>query len=314
MMCKSNNNKFNILSLDGGGVRGVFSAQLLDSIDSQLGIDIYKTFDLIVGTSTGSIVAAYVATRGDMSELVKEFEQNASKIFAPQFLSHGYFKSRYRSSNLESFLKDKFGSLKLGQIDKPLIINASNASTGEVHLFKSAYQEKLRNGDYFRDGEVYLYKAIQASCSAPTYFDPVEMSGDLLCDGGIWANNPSVVGYVDAIRNFNRPHESIRVFSVGTGKIDKFYLPSKRWGLLTGWQQSKIVDFAMLCQTQYAENCMKLILRENFFRINPSIKDWGLDNFKPIPTLKSIANNKAMNLAEEIRRFLTPEIKMEDEL
>ena len=79
MMRKSNNNKFNILSLDGGGVRGIFSAQLLDSIDSQLGIDIYKTFDLIVGTSTGSIVAAYVATRGDMSELVKEFEQNAPR-------------------------------------------------------------------------------------------------------------------------------------------------------------------------------------------------------------------------------------------
>ena len=296
---------FKILSLDGGGARGIFSARVLDLVNrNNLAIDIYNTFNLLVGTSTGSIVAAAVATRHDLSKLVADYERYAPRIFKQRFSLCGFLRSKYEGKILEELLHDSFGETTLGDIKTPLIINATNVSTGKVHVFKSSYQEDRRGGDYSRDGEVPLYKAVLASCSAPVYFDPVEIQGDLICDGGLWANNPAVVGYVDAIRNFNKTPESIRILSIGTGNTRQFYLPSSTWGLVTGWKREKIVGFAMLSQTQYAENCLNLIIPENVLRINPEIENWKLDDYKVLPTLKSLALREVTNRGELIKGFL----------
>ena len=295
---------FKILSLDGGGIRGIFSARVLDLMNDKLGIDTYNTFDLLVGTSTGGIVAAAVATKYDLSKLVQDYERYAPRIFKPRFSLCGFLRSKYEGKILEELLHDSFGETTLGEIKTPLIINATNVSTGKVHVFKSSYQEDRRGGDYFRDREVPLYKAVLASCSAPVYFDPVEIAGDLICDGGLWANNPAVVAYVDAVRNFNQTPENTRILSIGTGNTRQFYLPACMWGLGTGWRREKIVSFAMLNQTQYAENCLNLIMPENVLRINPEIENWELDDYKVLPTLKSLASQEVTNRGELIKRFL----------
>ena len=295
---------FKILSLDGGGIRGIFSARVLDLMNDKLGIDIYNTFDLIVGTSTGGIVAAAVATRYNLSKLVEDYEHYAPRIFKRRFSLKGLLRSRYDNKILEDLLRDSFGEISLGDIKTPLIINATNVSTGKVHVFKSSYQEDRRSGDYFRDGDVPLYKAVLASCSAPVYFNPVEIAGDLICDGGLWANNPGIVAYVDAVRNFNKTPENMRILSIGTGNTRQFYLPSSSWGLATGWKREKIVSFAMLNQTQYAENCLNLIMPENILRINPEIESWELDDYEVLPTLKSLASQEVTNRGELIKEFL----------
>ena len=293
-----------ILSLDGGGVRGIFAAHLLNQMQRILGINISETFDLIVGTSTGSIVAASVAANKDLSKLVDCYETSAQEIFKRRLCRIGLFKSKYDINRLKTFLYQFFGDIKLGNIDKPLILNATNVSTGSVHVFKSNYQGRLRNGDYVRDKEVLLYQAILASCSAPTYFDPVRIANDLVCDGSLWANNPVLVGYVDAVRNFKKDPGSIRIFSIGTGKANRFYSDSSSWGLLNGWQKNKIVDFAIGCQTLYAENCAHLVLDGNEYRINPEIDDWAIDNCKSIPILKRIAEQYVVNQGVQIRKFI----------
>ena len=301
---KQESEYFKILSLDGGGVRGIFSARVLDLMNDALGINVCNTFDLLVGTSTGSIVAAAIATGHSLSELVSDYECFAPLIFKKRVSARGLLRSKYDNNVLETFLRESFGEVTLGDIKVPLIINATNVSTGSVHVFKSSYQEDRRGGDYFRDGDVPLYKAVLASCSAPTYFDPVEISGDLVCDGGLWANNPALVGYVDATRNFNRTTVNTRILSIGTGNPQQFYLPSKRWGLVTGWKKGKIVNFAMLSQTQYAENCLGLIMPENIRRINPEIENWKLDDCKALPALKSLALREVTNRGESTRKFL----------
>ena len=303
---------FRILSLDGGGVRGIFSARVLDLMNGNLNIDVYNTFDLVVGTSTGSIVAAAVATGRDLSELVEDYESRAPEIFGRRnLLSRIHLKSKYDAGVLEKFLRDRFGKIRLGDIETPLMINATNVSTGRVQVFKSSYQKRRRAGDYFRDGEVPLYKAVLASCSAPTYFDPASVSGDLVCDGGLWANNPALVAYTEAIRNFQRKPENMRILSIGTGKVSQFYSRSSWrgllkdwWGLFTGWKGKKIVDFVMLGQSQYAENCLNLIMPEGVMRINPEIEKWKLDDCESIPTLKSLALFEVTNSGEKIKRFL----------
>ena len=279
--------KLKILSIDGGGVRGIYPATLLKLIEEKLNIKIYDNFDLIVGTSTGSIVAGAIAVNYDLSSLIKDFETDAPNIFQKRW--DGLFKSKYDIKKLEYFLMQKFGGKKLGEIEKPLILNATNITSGQVHVFKSRYQLERRQGDYTRDAEVLLYKAVLASCAAPTYFDPVKIGDDLLCDGGLWANNPSLVGYTDAVQNFKFNHQDIKILSIGTGQANRFYDKSKCWGWFTGWKKTKLVDFAMSIQTQFPENTAKLLLKDNFLRINSEIEDWGLDNYENIPKLKNMA-------------------------
>ena len=293
---------FNVLSIDGGGVRGVFAAKMLSLIETKLDVDIHEAFDLIVGTSTGSIIAGAIAIKYDLTQLVDDYQKNASKIFQKRISFGGSLRSKYSSEPLSDFLQEKLGDIKLGEIAKPLILNATNVSVGDVYVFKSAYQRERRKGDYVRDGEVPLYKAILASCAAPTYFDPVDIDGTLVCDGGIWANNPSLVGYTDAISNFQA--KNIRILSVGTGHNQKIYQHSKKWGLTNGWGKSKLVDFMMSCQTKFPQNVLQLIDKDSIFRINPKIDNYGLDNYRNIPTLTELAKNRFTGANAKIADFL----------
>jgi len=295
---------FNILSLDGGGVRGIFGAQVLNLMYDMLRIDPYSVFNLFVGTSTGSIVASTLATQKNISKLVEDYESFAPIIFKKRLSFCGTWKSKYKLNRLESFLYERFGKITLGEITVPLIINSTNMSTGDVHVLKSSYQNDVRGGNYYRDRNVPLYMAVLASCAGPSYFDPIKIGDDLLCDGGLWANNPALVGYVDALRNFQEISENIRILSIGTGNNRTFYVPARCWGLLTGWKRQKIVDLAMLCQTKYAENCLKLIMPDHIFRINPEIDNWKLDDCNAIRTLKSLAAEVVTHRCEDIKEFL----------
>ena len=301
-----------ILSIDGGGVRGIFPAELLYLMEQKLDINIHKEFDMIVGTSTGSIIAAAIAVKYDLGQLVKDYKEDAPKIFKRTCGSYIFMKSKYSSKFLENFLYKKLGDITLGQIEKPLIINATNVSLGDVHVFKSVYQERQRGKNYYvRDREVPLYKAVLASCSAPIYFDPVDIvdidgNVTLVCDGGIWANNPSVVGYTDAIKNFHENKDDIKILSIGTGHTQHIYHQSTRgWGFLTGWGKSKLVSFMMSCQTKFPQNVLSLIDKEMILRINTDIgSDCSLDNYKSIPMLSQMAHKKFTEDNMKISKFL----------
>jgi len=296
---------FKILSIDGGGVGGVLPAKIVELMQTKLGIDIYQAFDLIVGTSTGSIIAAAIATRYDLTRLVKDYCDNAPKIFKKRWWNHELFTSKYNSTPLENFLHKSLGEIQLGDIQKPLIINATNASIGSPYVFKSAYQDRGK-GDYCRDGEVPLYKSVLASCSAPSYFDPVDIDGTLICDGGIWANDPALVGYIDVTRNFPKSRDNVRILSLGTGQqIEKIYQPQRMWGLLTGWRGIELVEFLMSCQAKVPENALKLIDKDMIFRINPSIGDYKLDDFCSIRVLIERAKKEFYKNSPAILSFLS---------
>ena len=283
-------------------MRGIFAAKILSLIEKKLQLKAHETFDLIVGTSTGSIIAGSIAVKYDLARLVEDYHENAPKIFQKRFSLGGLCHSKYNRKILEEFLYNRLGDIKLGEIEKPLILNATNASVGDVHIFKSSYQKKQRGRDYVRDGNVHLFKAVLASCAAPIYFDPVNIDGTLVCDGGIWANNPSLVGYTDARRNFQA--ERIKILSLGTGKTRKTYLPSKRWGYLSGWKKDNLVDFAMFCQTTFPQNVLELLCHDDILRINPEIENYKLDDCRNVPKLIELAKSEFAKQASEIEEFL----------
>ena len=186
---------FSILAVDGGGTRGIYAAQILARVEEALGQTVKDCFDLLAGTSTGSIIAGAAAAGIPLGEVVDLFERESPRIFGkarfPSRISV-FLRSRYSQATLEKVLQEYLPQNVLRDISTPLLITSADISTGGVHVFKSRYLGDLGE-PYERDGDVLLREAILASCAAPTYFDPKAVGPYLLTDGGLWANNPSII-------------------------------------------------------------------------------------------------------------------------
>ena len=290
---------FHILALDGGGARGIYSAQVLALMEESLDLPVAGCFDLIAGTSTGSIVAGAAAAGIPMGDVVSLFETESSRIFRKRPFRSLLFHSRYSRKLLEGVVQRCVGNLTLGQISTPLLITGSDLHTGGVYVFKTGYLRDLGE-QYLRDGDTLLREAILASCAAPTYFDPALAGGTLLADGGLWANNPSVIALTEGVAKFRRPLEEIHVLSIGTGHSLSLYRQSGRWGLLTGWGREKLVGYVMSLQSQASANIAGLLLEDRYVRLDPEIENWGLDDTDNLDNLKALANRDFTHQGEVI--------------
>ena len=294
---------FNILALDGGGTRGVYSAQVLSCIEQETGAPVREHFDLIAGTSTGSIIAGAAAVGIPMSGVVKLFEKESPRIFRRRWLGSFHMRSKYSSRSLEQVIRSCVSDLTLGEISTPLMITGSDISTGGVHVFKSRYLKDLGE-PYVRDGDVVLSDAILASCAAPAYFDPVPVGDFLLADGGLWANNPSIIALTEAVSKFRRLVEQVRVLSIGTGHSVNLYSQNRLWGLMTGWGREKLVSYFLRLQSDASANMAKLLLADRYLRLDPEIEAWKLDDIKHLRNLKALATRDFALRSKEVMNNL----------
>jgi predicted acylesterase/phospholipase RssA len=214
------------------------------------------------------------------------------------------FHSLYEANALHNLLHEIFGEVKLGEIETPLLLPATDIGSGGVHVFKSGY-----SADFTRDTNVLLKDAILASCSAPTFFDPTKVDQYLLSDGGLWANNPSLAAVIDAQRRLGIDLSAIRILSLGTGNAKTTYgvKPDKKWGLLRGWKGPEFINFIMSLQTQSTHNYLQLLLKgDQFIRLDfESDIPLPLDDCSAIDDLLSRADRLFTHRSAEIRRFLT---------
>lgn len=303
--------RFNILSIDGGGFRGVYPAHLLKRIEDEFEIKWCRDFGLLAGTSTGSIIAASLALGKSASDVLEMYAQHGADIFRKSFGPRlGLFASKYSNSNLRRILNDYFGDSKLGDIEIPLIIPATDIANGCVHVFKSSY-----HNEFFRDKDVRVADAVLASCSAPTYFPPMLLSEKtpyLLADGGLWANCPSLVAAIDAKHRLGANLEDLQVLSLGTGKAKQFY-PITRfkkrgvfgWGFATRWRRGKFIEMLLNLQAENADNLLGLLInRDQILRINfESDKDLPLDQSDEIDDLVSRADQEFTHKSLRIKEF-----------
>ena len=314
---------FYILALDGGGTRGIYSAKILERLEESLEVPIKDCFDLIAGTSTGSIIAGAAAIGIPMEKMVELFEREGPKIFRRKLHRFSWFSSQYSKKPLETALDKHLSSTtKLGEIPIPLMVISSDISTGGVWVFKSKYMKELGQ-PYSRDGELLLKDAILSSCAAPTYFDPhevynsLEKSNSLLVDGGLWANNPSIFAYTEAISKFDKEIDQIRILSIGTtSKINNMYDKKSCWGVLTGWGGRKFIHYILGLQSQASTNMARLLLGEDqYLRIQPEEGDSSLDDIGTefFTKLKNDANkdfeNNESAITERFIKLLTSNTK-----
>lgn len=298
---------FRILALDGGGYRGIFAAHILKRIEEEFSIKWCETFNMISGTSTGSIIAAGLVAGIPAARIAEMYKELGSKVFKGSIIRKGLFASKYSKEELQRSLDSILGDKKLGDFSFPLIIPATNITQGSVHVFKTQYDP-----GFYRDKGILLRDAVMASCSAPTYFNPHNVASTLVADGGLWANNPSLVALIDAKARLGVALDDVRILSIGTGVSDVIYshVKAKRnalgWGLIGKWRGARFVQLMLNLQSSSMENMTGLLLkREQIIRINMKLSEkMQLDDTSVHDDLISGAEKVFSEKSAEIRDFI----------
>ena len=306
-----NKDTFHILALDGGGTRGIYTAQLLAKIEQAFGTRIKTCFDLIAGTSTGAIIAGAAVSDIPMTDIVGLFDTETPHIFRKRWYRIPLFSSKYPSEKLAQIIAKHIPATPLGEIATPLMITSSEIAKSEVHIFRSNYDGSPDAESASTSEDVCLRDAILASCAAPIFFDPKSVDNLLLADGCLWANNPSTIAATEALSVFRKEAQEIRMLSIGTGHSTNMYRQRRGWGFITGWGGVKLTSYVMTLQAQASAHTAKLLLRGNYLRINPEIDRWEIDNLTQLDTLKSLAEHDFEKYASEIRTFIPTEDKAE---
>ncbi|MHC1753648.1 CBASS cGAMP-activated phospholipase [Humidesulfovibrio sp.] len=303
-----------ILTIDGGGIKGVFPAAFLATVEEAADIRLADYFDLIVGTSTGGIIALGLGLGFSARELLGLYEKSGRDIFPqrswckPWTWRHiGAFWSKYSTTPLKAEVDRLFRDKLLGQSRTRLVIPSTNLTTGEVYVFKTSHHPRIERDPFVAATHVAL-----ATAAAPVFFRPyVIPGGQPLVDGGLWANNPTGYAVVEALGVLKWRPEEIRVLSLGcTEEMPTFAkLAGKgpgalRWGI-------GLLDSFFHAQSSASMGTAKLLLddRDNakILRVSPKVAKnlFGLDKVKTVGQLKGLGESEARKALEAVReRFL----------
>ena len=216
--------RFRILSIDGGGIRGIFPAAVLAGLEQQYtdGSSIASYFDLVAGTSTGGILALGLGVGYTAADLLDLYVTRGNEIFPePSTTLSGrlqswwrpkrhYWRYHYERDALERILRDKLGDRLFRESKLRLCIPAFEGKHSEVFVFKTPHHP-----DYKLDRFERMVTVGLATSAAPTYFRPLDHGGYTLVDGGVWANNPNMLAIIEALICFDIGRDQIDVLSLG---------------------------------------------------------------------------------------------------
>jgi patatin-like phospholipase/acyl hydrolase len=294
---------YRILSLDGGGMRGIFTASVIAQRD--LGFRLAEQVDLIVGTSTGGIIGLGLAA-GKSGEQMRDFyADEGSNIFArPRNLARRMRKPKYDRRVLDEVLRREFGELRLNDLDAAVCITAHELVAGTTRVWKDDHHDQLTGG-----GDQLVWKVAAATAAAPTYFAPVQLgASDSHVDGGIWANNPALVGITEAVRYAGRALEDIRLLSIGTTMRTfqvRNHEQATAMGLLAWMREARdllLGDSVSMASDKQAE----LLLRAgHYLRLNSDpATEVALDDYEGCRALREIGEQVARVNRQKVKDLL----------
>ena len=297
---------FKVLAIDGGGVRGIYPASFLLWFETQSQICLHNYFDLVVGTSTGGIIALALAAEIPLSKVVELYSTKASKVFKPRRWNPWSVRvAKYANDELIKELKSIFGRSALKDLRCPVCIPSIDLVTGRAKIFRPKRSEP----DHEHTESMAAWQAAAGTSAAPTYFPAFKFESNGIvtnfADGGLWANNPTLVGIEEALARGAKFGE-IDILSLSTGN-PVFETPAHHnFGGLMSWRD-KIVDIAFLAQAQGTELIIRRLCGTSYCRINEVLPSkQALDDLSVIPTLRKRATEKAQSVAKELLpRFFT---------
>ncbi|MFP3020640.1 MAG: patatin-like phospholipase family protein [Wolbachia sp.] len=286
-----------ILSVDGGGIRGIIPAIILAEIEQRTRKPIAEIFDLMAGTSTGGIVVAGLCKKDEQgnpqysaNDLVELYQEYGSYIFKSSFFRRSILSwfncAQYPHKNIESVLDKYFGDDTLQNTLSNVMITSYDIHNNCPFFFKN-----------WKEGNIKLKDALRATTAAPTYFIPKHLKVDqidrVLVDGGVFANNPAACAYASGKRLF--PNDDILLLSIGTGRTDRSIANSRRFGKI-GW--IKPLLHVMFASSLDAVNYqLDQVIADKYIRIQSQLKIAS-------PDMDNITSKNIKSLQQEAKAMI----------
>lgn len=331
--------KFTILSIDGGGIRGILPAIVLSELERELKKEdpnkaLYERFDLICGTSTGAILGIAIALGITADKLVDFYKENATIIFPKWYLKilprqaraivTSIYSNKILRKKLEEVYSEANGGMPplLNDLKTKVCIPVYNGNDGQINVLKTKHQD-----EYYRDYKIPAHEAALSSASAPIYFPPHSFSfknefgsgkNVNMIDGGIFANNPSLIGILETVEKLGLEFSNIRVLSLGTGKgryiVKKSWKPKDIWYWL--FPKPRLLDIILDSQAQITEQYINFLKKSidktstsfDYLRIQYDLGtdtiDLNASSKKDLDRLESIGNELSKNNLHRILKFL----------
>ena len=298
---------YKILSIDGGGIRGIITVIMIEKICELSGYDWLNEVNLFAGTSTGGLIALALASGKKLEDIQKIYQDDGKIIFHKSFWNDvggafGFLKAPYDIANLEKCLKNRLGETnRLSDLKKKVLIATFNL---DGIITKGGQQYRTWKPKIFHnftgndsDEKALVYKVGIYTSAAPTYFQTYEG----YIDGGVYASNPSMCALAqtqDPIR-FDAPSprfDQIRMLSLGTGAKLVYIEGDKNWGKLP-WvtTSNNVIDIMMDGTNDIADYQVQQILGANsYFRLAPVFagnQNFAMDDVDKIPEMIDFARS-----------------------
>lgn len=291
-----------VLSIDGGGIRGIVPGQILVYLENKLrqmendnSVKISDYFDIIAGTSTGGILTCIYLVPGvdgrplfDASDAVDLYMSKGNDIFKRTLWDRvksmfGVISEKYDKRGIETTLDDYMQNLTLKDLLKPSLITSYDIENRKGHFFKSHRAKTDKRYNFL------LKDAARSTSAAPTYFEVSRIqseSGEMysLIDGGVFVNNPSLCAYAEARKTVFDEHRikptasDMMILSIGTGSRNKPYRYDKvkKWGAVK-WI-APLIDIMMSGVADAVDYQLRQIYDavgkpEQYIRISPDLRD-----------------------------------------
>jgi len=284
-----------ILSIDGGGIRGLVPAYILAELEQRYGKAL--PYDYVAGTSTGSILAGGLAIGLSAEKMLGFYYEDGPRIFAEPSLNHklkslwGQRGAKYDGQIFENILREKLGNVKLKDVNLPFLCTAYNMSFAYPTLFTNTTHP---NYD--------LVDVIRASSAAPTYFTPKIMLENEYIDGGVFSSNPSIAALTYAKEIFKVLVPETIFLSMGTGGNPDRYENVEKW-LKLKWIQP-LINLMMSADNSYTHDIMESI----YASVNKSTDYFRFDKKVPFDFVSSMDDASPENLdvlTSTAKKFIT---------
>ncbi len=328
-----------ILSIDGGGIRGIIPGQILVKLEKKLqkinaDARIADYFDMICGTSTGGILTCLYlcpdlhSDKPDRPKFTAEevvglyikyggiiFDRSNRQVIKSL---GGITDEKYSAKNFEDLLKNYFHNTMLSDLLKPCVVTSYDIERRHGHFFMQ-HEARKKKSYNFRVMDV-----ARSTSAAPTYFECARIRSkttvvNTLIDGGVFVNNPALCGYSEAMELYRKTAEDMFIVSLGTGSVKKSYPynEAKDWGII-GWIKP-VIDIAMSGAAEVVHHQLKQIFHsigksEQYVRIetrlpkksiNPDIDKADEENIKALVKLgNQIARAEDQSLDHIVRMLL----------
>ena len=258
--------KHKVISIDGGGIKGIVAIKVLMAIEEEMQELLTNNVSLVAGTSTGAIIAASVAKGIPMGVLLDKYIAFGEDVFKNSFSRKvsnlfGLRGSKYKKEDLSGLIYKELGTDSIGSVYNDLLIPSYNMTKARPEIFTSK-------------SNIDLGSAVIASASAPTYFKPMIINGSEYIDGGIIANNPSMLAYTEIKSKYNSIASDISILSIGCGSSPKNYNNASKWPTYK-WIKP-LLDIAVNSDMSIVHNQLVKVYNsiktpENSIRINENI-------------------------------------------